>query len=109
MLRISPFDESRGPGLKLEGKLFGPWTDELRTACAAVASPTAQPRLDLTAVSFVDASGAELLEELRSKGFELVGCSGYVAAILRTPHKTAGDCPPSAERFLRGVLSVEKS
>lgn len=82
MLRISPLHDFPGPGLKLEGKLFGPWTAELRTACAAVASPTAQTRLDLTAVSFVDASGAELLAELRSKGFELVGCSGYVAAVL---------------------------
>lgn len=84
MLRITLLDDSRGPGLKLEGKLFGPWTDELRTACAAVASQTPRPRLDLTAVSFVDASGAELLEELRSRGFDLAACSGYVAAILRS-------------------------
>jgi anti-anti-sigma regulatory factor len=83
MLRVTPLHESRGPGLKLEGKLLGPWTDELRTACEAVANQTPRPRLDLTAVSFVDASGAELLEELRNMGFELVGCSGYVAAVLR--------------------------
>jgi anti-anti-sigma regulatory factor len=83
MLRVTPLHDSHGPGLKLEGKLFGPWTDELRTVCAALASQTSRPRLDLTAVSFVDASGAELLEELRSNGFELVGCSGYVEAILR--------------------------
>ena len=83
MLRVTPLHDSLGSGLKLEGKLFGPWTDELRKVCAAVASQTSRPRLDLTAVSFVDASGAELLEELRRNGFELVGCSGYVAAILR--------------------------
>jgi anti-anti-sigma regulatory factor len=83
MLRVTPLHDSHRPGLKLEGKLFGPWTDELRKVCAAVASETSRPRLDLTAVSFVDASGADLLEELRSRGFELVGCSGYVAAILR--------------------------
>ncbi len=83
MLRVTPLPDSRGPGLKLEGKLFGPWTDELRTACEAVANQTPRPRLDLTAVSFVDAAGTELLEELRSRGFELVGCSGYVAAVLR--------------------------
>ena len=82
MLRVTPLHDSHGPGLKLE-KLFGPWTDELRTVCAELASQTSRPRLDLTAVSFVDASGAELLEELRSKGFVLVGCSGYVEAILR--------------------------
>jgi anti-anti-sigma regulatory factor len=82
MLRVTPLHDSLGSGLKLEGKLFGLWTDELRKVCAAVASQTSRPRLDLTAVSFVDASGAELLEELRNMGFELVGCSGYVAAIL---------------------------
>ncbi len=83
MLRITPLDDSRGHGLKLEGKIFGPWTDELRTACSSVANQTPRPRLDLAAVSFIDPTGAELLEELRSKGFDLVGCSGYVAAILR--------------------------
>jgi hypothetical protein len=83
MLRVTLLHDSRGPGLKLEGKLFGPWTDELRTACEAVANQAPRPHLDLTAVSFVDAPGVELLEELRSKGFELVGCSGYVAAVLR--------------------------
>ena len=83
MLRITPLHDSLGAGLKLEGKVFGPWTDELRKVCAAVASQTSRPCLDLTAVSFVDASGAELLEELRNMGFELVGCSGYIAAVLR--------------------------
>jgi hypothetical protein len=83
MLRITPLHDSHGPGLKLEGKLCGLWTDELRTACAGVAGQTLRPRLDLTAVSFVDAPGAKLLDELRSKGFDLVACSGYVAAVLR--------------------------
>lgn len=84
MLRITPLHDSRGPGLRLEGKLLGPWIDELRTACAGLADQTPRPRLDLTAVSFVDAAGAALLEELRRKGFDLAACSGYVAAILRS-------------------------
>jgi ABC-type transporter Mla MlaB component len=85
MLRITSVHDFRGPGLKLEGKLLEPWIDELRTACAAeLAKQAARPRLDLTAVSFVDAAGAALLEELRRTGFDLAECSGYVAAILRS-------------------------
>ena len=83
MLRITPLDDSRGPGLRLEGKLFGPWNDELRAACAELANHAPPPRLDLSGVSFVDAAGARLLEELRGKGFDLAACSGYVAAVLR--------------------------
>jgi hypothetical protein len=39
--------------------------------------------LDLSAVSFIDASGAELLAELRDRGFALEGCTGFVTAVLR--------------------------
>jgi hypothetical protein len=82
MLRITHLNDSRASRLKLEGKILGPWTDELRTVCAEMANQIPLPHLDLTAVSFVDASGVELLDELRRKGFTLQGCSGYVAAVL---------------------------
>ncbi len=84
MLRILPIDDSQGRGLKLEGKLLGPWTDELRSACDQLTSQTPRRRLDLRELSYVDAAGIELLKKLRSEGFELAACSPFVATVLHT-------------------------
>jgi hypothetical protein len=78
MLRIT---RAAGPVLKLEGRLVGPWVDELGRACGAVVPP-ARLCLDLTAVTFADEAGARLLRELRQRGAVLTGCSGYVAVLL---------------------------
>jgi hypothetical protein len=83
MLRISVVRDSQGPTLKLEGKLLAAWTDELRSVCAELAQHTPWPRLDLKQVSYVDASGAKLLESLRKDGFRLLDCSPYVSTILQ--------------------------
>jgi hypothetical protein len=83
MLRISVVRDSQGPTLKLEGKLLAAWTDELRSACAELAQHTRRPRLNLKQLSYVDASGAKLLESLRKAGFGLVDCSAYVSTILQ--------------------------
>jgi hypothetical protein len=68
--------------LKLQGKVQGPWVEELRNACRAAASPPGGLRLDLAAVSFVDAAGAECLRELVRGGTPIVASSGFVAVLL---------------------------
>lgn len=87
MLRITQIHDSHGPRLKLEGKLLGPWTDELRAACAGLTQQVRQPRIDLTEVSFVDAAGIKLLEDLRGEGFDLTACSHFVATVLHTEQR----------------------
>ena len=82
MLRISQVNDIRGPQLKLEGKLLAPWIDELRSACDRLAQQVARPRLYLAQISYVDSSGAKLLAELRTTGFDLAACSPFVAAVL---------------------------
>lgn len=84
MLRITQIHDSHGAGLKLEGKLLGPWTDELRAACTDLTPQARPPRLDLTEVSYVDAAGIKLLEDLRGAGFDLTACSHFVASVLHT-------------------------
>ena len=83
MLRITRIEQDdAGPVIKLEGKLLGPWVDEVLQACAA-ANPSAQrPRLDLSAVSYADAAGIDLLRALRDQEVTIVACSGYVAELL---------------------------
>jgi ABC-type transporter Mla MlaB component len=83
MLRITQIES--GPTvqtLKLEGKLVGPWVEELaRFSRQSILNQT-QPDLDLSAVAFVDGAGLELLREMLSKGARLTACSGLVAELL---------------------------
>jgi hypothetical protein len=83
MLRITPIiGPDAQPTLKVEGKLVGPWVAELGRACEAPTAPAGRPRLDLSAVTFVDAAGVRLLRELLRRGAVLAGCSGLVAEFL---------------------------
>ena len=71
-----------GRTFKLEGKLLGPWVDELRTACTQPLARLEQVALDLAAVNFVNAAGAELLRELIRQGIIITKCSAFVAQML---------------------------
>jgi hypothetical protein len=67
---------------KLEGKLLGPWLDELRSICMQSIQRSEQISLDLAAVTFVDGAGAGLMGELIRQGVTIVRCSGFVAELL---------------------------
>lgn len=69
MLRITIRDDTKSPQVKLEGKVAGPWVEELRSCWLSLA-PSLGSRelcLDLREVSFVDAKGKELLREIYQK------------------------------------------
>ena len=79
MLRITTLcGTDSSPILRLEGKLLEPWMDEVRRACA-VQAPL---RLDLSAVTFVDATAAKYLRELIQQGALITASSGFVSALL---------------------------
>lgn len=69
MLRISVTDNSESTTVKLEGKVVGPWVDELRTCWLSLATSLGSRALclDLRGVSFVDAKGKALLREIYQK------------------------------------------
>jgi hypothetical protein len=73
--------------LKLEGKILGPWVDELSRACEEHGTKPHCLRLNLAAVSFVDPIGVELLDDLTRKGVTLVGCSDFIADLLNGNRK----------------------
>jgi hypothetical protein len=84
MLRITRFTGTHPTQtIRLEGKLLRPWIDEVRKACASGTDPAGRTTLDLSALTFVDAAGEELLRELIGQGIEVVSCSSYVAELLR--------------------------
>ena len=67
---------------KIEGKLLGPWVDELRNVCTQPLNRAGRVGLDLAAVTFVNAAGAELLRGLIRKGIIITKCSAFVAELL---------------------------
>ena len=85
MLRITWIDaEGSDPNrtLKMEGKLLGPWVDELGRACEVSELPRHCLRLDLAAVTFVDSIGLKLLDDLLRQGATIVGCSDFISVLL---------------------------
>jgi anti-anti-sigma regulatory factor len=73
MLRITIEDQPRETTFRLEGRLTGPWVEELeRVWRSSLADPaTAALAVDLTDVTFVGEDGKKLLEEMYVQGAKL--------------------------------------
>jgi anti-anti-sigma regulatory factor len=95
MLRITIHNEPARRTFQLEGKLAGPWVDELeRCWQSTLATPgTHAVRFDLTGVTFIDAAGKEFLAEGYADGAELIvaGCQmrAIAAEIANAPQANA--------------------
>jgi len=62
----------QGVSLVIEGRLAGPWVEELKTYCRVVVENQQQCTvIDLTGVTFIDAAGKALLARLWQDGVEL--------------------------------------
>lgn len=69
--------------LKLEGRVAGPWTEELRRVTDASLATHICLKLDLWDVSFVDQNGTALLTNLGKRGAQLLRLSPFVAEQLK--------------------------
>ena len=85
MLRISR-DQTPGPRvvLRLEGRVVGPWVEELLRTCEPLMGGDRGVSLDLAEVSYVDAEGARALRALQDRGARLERESPFVYQQLRT-------------------------
>lgn len=84
MLKITTRTDATGTIFELEGKLAGPWVQELE-ACWKRGVITDQPvRVRLKTVTFIDSAGGELLAEMYRQGVELVaeGCEGCMTKAI---------------------------
>jgi hypothetical protein len=80
VLRITRLSQKgRGLTVKVEGQILGPWVDTLRATCAPRGRLL---RLDLAAVTYVDAAGVQLLRELMAEGVAIAACSSFVGELL---------------------------
>jgi hypothetical protein len=112
MLRITTHDHGDFLTFQLEGKLAGPWVQEMErcwdttvvhgspdpalsgTVGRPATTETHTVRIDLTGVTFVDHAGKHLLAALHGKGvqFVLSGClmKALMAEITRASPPTRG-------------------
>jgi anti-anti-sigma regulatory factor len=82
VLRITQLSQKgRGLTIKLEGEIVGAWVGAARDACAIRGRRPL--RLDLAAVTYVDAAGVQLLRDLVAEGAEIAACSSFIGALLR--------------------------
>ncbi len=80
MLRVTRTDEPAGACFKLEGKLAGSWVDVVEQSWRHMPPECASKRctVDLSAISYVDPRGMDLLAAMYRGGIELKasGCLG---------------------------------
>jgi anti-anti-sigma regulatory factor len=69
--------------LKLEGKLVADWVSELQEACRRASGQSSHLQLDLSSLSFVDASGTIALRELIRCGIAITTTSPLVRELLK--------------------------
>jgi hypothetical protein len=83
MLRITLVPESEPATLKVEGKLTGPWVDELERSWSEISKcEPRRPVVDLSDVTFVSAEGKELLKSMFQQGADLQSHSLMTKFIL---------------------------
>ena len=84
MLKISVVgDSDNAIEFALEGKLIGPWVDELSRLSGEALSEKKSVTLDLEKVWFVDARGAALLRDLAEKRVSQNNCSQFVRQLVK--------------------------
>jgi len=85
VLRISLREENDAENvvLVLEGRVIGPWVEELRATCAPHLKDRRSLILDLAGVSFADAEGIELLVGLIGRRITLVNASPFLRQQLQ--------------------------
>lgn len=73
MLKITMASEAEPCTLKLEGKLSGPWVDELERCWkdASKHAPVGQLAVDLSGVTYISSEGKKLLSSMLLQGVDL--------------------------------------
>ncbi len=93
MLRITVKENPEKTVLRLEGKLAGPYVDELERCCEAEAAQHHQVAINLAEVSYIDARGRQALAELHARGAELTAAGLSTCAVVE---QITGACSEKA-------------
>jgi translation initiation factor IF-2 len=82
MLRITTRMDRAAVIFELEGKLMGPWVNELEQCWRQLDMYDQPLKIALQAVTFIDPAGKKLLTEMRRNGAELAGEGCMIKAII---------------------------
>jgi hypothetical protein len=108
VLRITTTTGKGSAALKLEGKIAGPWVEELRQSWKAVVSGGRNGqsvKVDMRGVSYVDRLGADLLGEMEAAGGSLVHCSDFIRQLLQAN----GDSKKTTRRNIERAKEEKKN
>lgn len=84
MLRISVNHRSESDiCLQLEGRIVGPWVEELRRLSEEALAQGKSVSVDLEKVWYVDQQGIALLRDLAQKQVPQLNCSAFVSQQLK--------------------------
>ena len=89
MLRITITTRPDGVTVALEGRLAGPWVDELARCWKALTATqdAGSVCVQLEAVTFIDAAGKELLRTMHEAGATLAASGCMTRAVLEEIRK----------------------
>ena len=92
MLRITVVESNAlAVTLRVEGRIAGPWVEELRTTCNVHTSPDPiQLHLELEDVSFADAAGIAYLKGLRAQGVGLYHVTPFLRVLFKNDSSPDG-------------------
>ena len=82
MLRITIQTDAIGTTLELEGRLTGPWVEELRDCWERARKGEREVTVSLKAVTFIDGAGKTLLMLMHRHGVKLTGDGCMTKAIV---------------------------
>jgi anti-anti-sigma regulatory factor len=85
MLKITTLIHAESTTLRLEGRLAGPWVQELeRCWMSTVGTRKRHPlSVDLSAVTYVDSDGKDLLKKIHQQGAKLVASGCLTNCLVR--------------------------
>ena len=91
MLRITVVESSANTiTLRVEGRIAGPWLEELRRTCDAHrGTDSARLHLELEDVGFVDVAGVAYLKELKEQGAGFIRVSPFLAELFKSDGSAA--------------------
>lgn len=91
MLRISIEQNEAALSLVVEGRLVGPWVEELRKVCGKYVDLPRPLTLDLRGLMAMDDAGHALLDELRQRGATLCCSDVMNQYLVEQMARPAGD------------------
>lgn len=80
MLKITEINQTKDEmTLKLEGKVVGPWVQEIRETCNQALLNFNRLILDMSEVSFIERNAIPLFQELQNRNVVFINCSPFLS------------------------------